>query len=183
MSPAGATLLLVRFLKRQRVHGEVRSWNDTFNAFFFNARGHGNDFLITSKNNRNEKKITLKMWGSINTYTNAEFLTHTHRYCLNVIATVSHQTGGGGSASRWLPQGWQAGDSAHNEAAARDQLQDAAAEKKILSFSWCVASKICPFSKNSFFFSWINRVYDWRQVFTLLSSGSFTCCLTLSWVF
>lgn len=44
-----------------------------------------------------------------------------HRYCLNVIATTPHHAHTG--ASRWLPQGWQAGDSTCREAAAWDHLQ------------------------------------------------------------
>lgn len=60
-------------------------------------------------------------------YSHAVALTHlqmhTHRYFLGVKATVTHHAPTGGGASHWLPQGWQADDSAHSVAAAKDRLQ------------------------------------------------------------
>lgn len=68
------------------------------------------------------------VWGRIyiciNRPTHAHLQMHINRYFFSV--TGSHHAHTCGRASRWLPRGWQAGDSTHSEAAASwDHLQKA----------------------------------------------------------
>lgn len=142
MSHAGATLLPVIDLKWQCVHAEDRFWNNRFNAAFCPVTYCSCavwvckmwifiPILLKFRINAAD----LSVWSYKETcqrrceggYSHAVTLTHmqmrTQRYFLSVKATVTHHAPTGGGASRWLPQGWQADDSTHSEAAARDRLQ------------------------------------------------------------